>query len=527
MKNNLDKLFKTELDDFEQAPNPEVWHQIQKKLVVPKTTKSYLNWLIPSGLAAGLALFLFLYQTKKTTQKEDKKVVVDEKIEKINPQQNPDKLISVDTINQVQVIMLDAETKQNKNNNGNSKDNNFVDALKNNTASSDKEEQKSINENAVLSEKPTSNKPILKTFNKILEKNSTANVAKNTKKNSTTSTPEEKTVTEKDTTNNNQVANLDLNDNKGATNKLATDKPNENEVNFHEKISAISTITDTTKNKNINPLIKTSEITQNTLTNEPHNELEKLEELLEKENITNSKLNRWQLTSNVAPIFMGSLSGGSPIGNQFINNNKDYQTTMSYGVGVQFAINEKIKLRTGLNNVQLSYNTNDVLFFTDLQGGVFLNNVSFTNNIDLSNMVIVSRFDQAALNSYGFSNINGNLGSINQEMGFFEVPMELSYQMNESKKFKVHFIGGFSTLFLNRNLVSLQDVNGMMELGTANNINSMHWSTNVGFGFQYVFSKNWSFQSEPMLKYQFNTFDSSANFTPFWLGVQTGLHYKF
>lgn len=55
-----------------------------------------------------------------------------------------------------------------------------------------------------------------------------------------------------------------------------------------------------------------------------------LEELLkekEKQTVTEAKLNRWQITSNVAPIYFSSASNGSPIDAQFASNEKTYEKT--------------------------------------------------------------------------------------------------------------------------------------------------------------------------------------------------------
>jgi hypothetical protein len=65
-------------------------------------------------------------------------------------------------------------------------------------------------------------------------------------------------------------------------------------------------------------------------------------------------------------------------------------------------------------------------------------------------------------------------------------------------------------------------------LGEANNLTSVSFSTNVGLGFDYKLSKKFKFNIEPMFKYQLNPYtDSSINFKPYYLGVYTGLSYKF
>ena len=67
-----------------------------------------------------------------------------------------------------------------------------------------------------------------------------------------------------------------------------------------------------------------------------------------------------------------------------------------------------------------------------------------------------------------------------------------------------------------------------MTIGEASNLNPMHFSTNVGLGIKYDILKSLQFKVEPIVKYQLNTFSNdSGNFKPFFLGVYTGLNYRF
>ena len=119
-------------------------------------------------------------------------------------------------------------------------------------------------------------------------------------------------------------------------------------------------------------------------------------------------------------------------------------------------------------------------------------------------------------------------GSIDQELGFIEVPIEIEYNILDTK-IGLNLIGGFSTLFLNDNDVySVQNNGSRTRLGEASNINDMSYSANFGIGINYNISKQLRFNLEPTFKYQINTFnDTSGNFQPFFIGVYTGLSFKF
>ena len=74
----------------------------------------------------------------------------------------------------------------------------------------------------------------------------------------------------------------------------------------------------------------------------------------------------------------------------------------------------------------------------------------------------------------------------------------------------------------------LKTTNGLMEIGKASNLSSVHFSSNIGLGFSYNFMKNFQANLEPTLKYQINTFNENAgNFKPYVVGINTGISYKF
>ncbi len=107
------------------------------------------------------------------------------------------------------------------------------------------------------------------------------------------------------------------------------------------------------------------------------------------------------------------------------------------------------------------------------------------------------------------------------------MPIELSYKLVD-KKFGIEIIGGMSTLFLNNNTVSLVTDGMEMNVGKANNLNNIHFSSNVGLGFKYSFWKNFNANFQPMFKYQINTFsENSGNFKPYFIGLYSGISFSF
>jgi hypothetical protein len=245
-------------------------------------------------------------------------------------------------------------------------------------------------------------------------------------------------------------------------------------------------------------------------------------------------LNRWSISPNVAPVYFNSLGEGSAIDAQFNTNATRSDVTMSYGVKGSYAINRRIKVSTGVNRVSFNNATNDVIALSD-NGFVArsttasagqLENVNLTGTVSAGSLMVMSK------NSLSRSAIPEAIntlttGDLDQRFGFIEIPLEIEYRVVD-RKLGVNINGGFSTLFLNENEI-FADVNGeSARIGEANNIRDASFTANFGLGLDYSISKRMNINLEPKFKYQLNTFtNTSGNFQPFFIGVYTGLSFKF
>jgi hypothetical protein len=233
---------------------------------------------------------------------------------------------------------------------------------------------------------------------------------------------------------------------------------------------------------------------------------------------------KWNIKPQMAPVFYNSMSNGSPIDSQLANNNKTYDNNLSYGLGVNYAVNDKISIRSGINTVNLSYSTNGIQFYAALNEGT--PNVTGRGRAN----IVVENQGASTTNGFADEGIEGQRfnGSMVQEMGYIEVPLEMSYKIL-NKRFGIDVIGGVSTLFLNDNNVSVVSTQGLSsDMGEAQNLNNVHFSTNIGVGFRYRFWKAFEANFEPMFKYQVNTFSSdSGNFKPYFIGLYSGISFSF
>lgn len=237
---------------------------------------------------------------------------------------------------------------------------------------------------------------------------------------------------------------------------------------------------------------------------------------------SNSK--KWSVGSTVSPIYYNSLQNGSPINESLSNNKTTTDDAFSYGVKINYQLTKKINLQSGVNKVEMAYNTKGVNAFISTDKNALSNTHTTKPGVLLSPGVEGRSGNLSDVNSVSKSSTSGD---INQSLEYFELPIEMKYNLY-SNKLGFNLVGGFSTYLLTKNTVSLVSQNQITDLGGANNLNSVNFSGNVGFDLDYKISKSWYFNVTPMFKYQFNTYsNNSGNFKPYYLGVYSGLNFNF
>ncbi|MGJ5642953.1 outer membrane beta-barrel protein [Formosa sp. S-31] len=241
-----------------------------------------------------------------------------------------------------------------------------------------------------------------------------------------------------------------------------------------------------------------------------------------------NKTSKWNVSTSIAPVYYNTSGTGSHLDNQFANNSKSGEINASYGVSVGYAVNNKLKIRSGINNLNLSFNTNDVIIYEN--ASTAYNSAPQLQHVNTkgqqNNMAMLSAKTMNSANQLSVLH-SGKNASINQQISYFEVPLEIEYRLI-NKKFGLQFIGGFSTFLLNDNQVFSEYNNTKTFIGEANNINNVSFSTNLGIGIDYNFSRHFNINLEPTFKYQLNAFnETSGTLKPYLIGIYTGLSYKF
>ncbi|WP_291130293.1 hypothetical protein [Flavobacterium sp. UBA7682] len=540
-KKNIDRLFQEKFRDFEANPANDFWNNIEAKLDEKKRKRVIPFWWKFSGVAAVFLIGILIGNQVLNDDIAPSNPIVVEDNSNQNKGKATDGILEKEGTNGVNPKLNTNTAEAVSENSGTTKnitpksDNTSDDVIVDKTSNEQKSSGKLIPSPMVNDSKATIAHG---KSNKNSSSKNKLNLGKNkTSVNETLNKEEIQLVVNKEK-NNQSINDIRAKGELNETNPLVqTDKNDNNQSNTINPLLINKDLNLDGLKGNNNSKIATKEIENkinDTTTNKSiaKNELEELLNKKEEKLKQESKLNRWQLTSNVAPIFLGSTSNGSPIDSTLINNSKSYNTGVGYGIGVSYAVSKKLTVRTGLNKFNMSYNTNDIVYFAGMESRSLknINPTASGSMIQVQDDLINSPTGVTSETSFlpfEESFVQKNKGYINQEMGYLEMPVEMTYALLD-KKFGIKIIGGFSTLFLQDNSVSVISDNRSTFLGEANNLNNIHFSTNFGIGLKYGFMKSFEFNIEPTFKYQLNTFSSDAgNFKPYLFGIYSGISYKF
>ena len=363
----------------------------------------------------------------------------------------------------------------------------------------------------------------------------------NTQKN----TPNTKALVDFDSTTNSNNNKATLSKGKNNIAKNPTKKSFQKEITpntiAHQKSTPINNLASAETLKT--PLIKKSEplITENTaetiLVKPIISEIEKLskEDVLallqpektkkeEKESLKdNSK--KWSIQPQVTTFSYND--NGSSINSTFKNNPKNTNTDLSYGMLIAYQASSKMSIRAGINNANINISTSNI--------GIDNSSVSFTDDFFTNDEIAIVNLDTDNDSTTALdSDIEGDGGSvttitsgkISQQIQYFEIPIEIAYKLLD-KKIGIDIIGGFSTFILSKNDTLFESGNSSTSLGETSSINTTSFSSNFGFSFNYRLINNLKLSLEPIVKFQFNSFDDNSSNQPYFIGVSSGLKWNF
>ena len=224
---------------------------------------------------------------------------------------------------------------------------------------------------------------------------------------------------------------------------------------------------------------------------------------------------RFSVRTTAGAVYFDNLGTGSTLNSEFSNNKSKGEVSIVYGINLTYQISKRVKIRSGINKIALSHNTQDVGYAAAVSAITL-------NSEQPGHTPPGGQIDREVV-SLSTARITGEL---NQQMDFLEIPVEIEFAIIDTQ-IGLNIIGGASTLFLNDNIVTLNSPESSDILGEGNNLNNISFSTNIGIGIDYNVSSKFQWNLEPIFKYQLNTFNNAPGVKPYNFGIYSGFSFRF
>ena len=245
-----------------------------------------------------------------------------------------------------------------------------------------------------------------------------------------------------------------------------------------------------------------------------------IEDTKEEKKIENFVKKSWSIAPVFAILNSNSFTNTSPIHSGLSGSTKG-KSSISYGVQIAYQINEKWSIQSGVHMQEMRFKNNQI---TVISSSTNASSITFNSDETFAFESNSEAFFDVSSSPLDAISLDGELA---QNYSYYEIPLEIKYHLIGQNKFRTHLIGGFSTLFLKENQIRLSTPSLSKE-GKATNLNSINFSGNLGLDLNYTLNTNWSVHINPMFKTQLNTFSENSNdFSPFNIGVYTGVKYSF
>ena len=146
------------------------------------------------------------------------------------------------------------------------------------------------------------------------------------------------------------------------------------------------------------------------------------------------KWSKWAVNSFVSPVFFNSFASGSPISDEFASNEKSFNNSTSYGVGVSYNLNKRLAIKTGVSNLNLDYDTENIAFYSSFEDQSRIANTNIERNANGKYLVLKTEKDISKnVIENQILQSSQNLGNLNQRTQYIEVPVEMSYAILNKK----------------------------------------------------------------------------------------------
>lgn len=235
----------------------------------------------------------------------------------------------------------------------------------------------------------------------------------------------------------------------------------------------------------------------------------------------NADFNKFTLSGFISPMALNTFVGKSMLSDEMSNYKTDNNITLAYGIKGAYALNEKIKIRTGISKIGFEQFTRNVPLIGNVATTPSANTALAVSNINYNSQLRVVN-----LNPQSLANAELNLstyGDMQQQSEYIEIPIEAEFALFQNESIGISATGGGSTWLLAKNKIYVHADNYTEELGRANNLNKTSFSANAGLKFDMKISEEIQINVEPHFKYLINTVSDIDKYNPYTVGVNAGI----
>lgn len=233
-------------------------------------------------------------------------------------------------------------------------------------------------------------------------------------------------------------------------------------------------------------------------------------------------IDKWSLQ-----VFAGVTGSENYNNEKALGNTVASKQSSGYGVKTNYKLNKKWAVSSGFKINELGqkidgvayYDRGGVLSFTS---GILPNNIQQDNPSQSAAIVFVSDNENYLFASNAKTSAGFETGNVTQNLKYFEMPLEISYELFCKNKTTINMnTGGFvGKLIANEVLL-----NGG-SIGENNNVNEFVYGTSLSSTLQYEFYKKTKFFIEPGMNYYINPLENQS-FNQFQWMFNVGVNVSF
>ncbi|MBN2480748.1 MAG: PorT family protein [Bacteroidales bacterium] len=249
----------------------------------------------------------------------------------------------------------------------------------------------------------------------------------------------------------------------------------------------------------------------------------------------------WNLSGEFAPVYSYRQIFSDYLDQKQLDRMNEAESgLLSYagGINVSYSVTERISVQSGIHYSRYGqekehvsvYRSDDELYSPtpDLSQAGFIGILNSTGTISLtSGSAEADAMNFLAVDAASSNSSENNLTAI-QYFNFLELPVILRYKLID-RKLDFRIMGGMVTNLMVGNRVYLKQEGSMDRIGKTGDVRQINYAGILGIGFEYPLFSLFTWTLEPRFRYYLNPIDKTPqiNVHPYSFGIFTGLSYTF